>query len=181
MRVAAVILDLQKRFPRSPIEAWEASYYDALRPFEGPVLDTAFREIMREWSEPGPPKPAHIAAAVKIPVVETDRRKPWEIADENRLRRARQLYQTACREVGAKDNSHLHLHLYNQAYRVARLEGEGKSISDALAYVNGRDVRLVVNGQIPPPRPPDVWVDEWDMAIFDARVESHKRVRAGGR
>lgn len=174
MRVTEIILDLQRRFPRSPIEAWQATYVDALGRFEGDALATAYRATIREWSEPGPPKPAHILASVRtLPKPDhQEKRKPWEIASDRVRARGRELYAMACREVGADTRApFVCTHLYDLASFVARLESKGRTIGDALAYANGRDRRPGY-----PRRSPDVWLDDADLEIFAKRVASQSRI-----
>jgi len=180
--VAEVIHDLRKRFPRSPIEAWEQSYRDALGPMDGEKLGFAYRETMREWVEPGPPKPAHILAYVRSqPKPEPiDKRQPWEIRDDNIAGRARRLYETACREVGpGHEDTHMHFHLRGLTKRVATLMiVDGMSAGDALAKINAKDNRPKLGGAHPY-RAPDVWADDIDREIFAQRVESQMRISKG--
>lgn len=183
MRVSEVVLDLQKRFPRSPIDAWEASYYDALRPFEGQALDTAYRDTMREWAEHGPPKPAHIVAAIRIPQDGDKPKPPWIVKDEQRDARRKQLLATWRGELAewfavAKSEAwagHLERHLGELASAVAHSEIDaGRNTTGALAWANGRDRRAGYGM-----RAPDVLVDDDDAAIFRAQAESQARFSRG--
>lgn len=179
MKVADVLADLGKRFPRSPIEAWAQTYLDALDGIDSHDLDTAYRATMREWAENFPPRPAHILASIRSlpkPSNENhDKRRPWEIAADKVRDRARDLLAMAKREVDCGPlDSHMHLHLWNVASRVARMEAAGKSIGDALAYINGREIRAGY-----PKRPPDLWADDIDREIFAKRLRSQARVMEG--
>ncbi len=178
MRVSEVILDLTKRFPRSPIEAWQDSYYDALRPFEGPSLSAAYREIMSEWTEPGPPKPAHIVATIRLPQAER-KQHPWEIRDQQRAKRAQELNTAWRRELAewfatAKDegwDGHLALHVRSLSFQAAHVEIDGgKTVTEALAWANSRDRRIGY-----PLRAPDELVDKHDAAIFRMRAQSQRK------
>lgn len=179
MLVTDLLIDLKSKFPRSPIEAWERTYRDALTRYEGDALRAAYAITMQGWGDPGPPKPAHIAANMpegERPKSHIDVLAEQDIKRMARIReRADTLLATARRECAAffghDWSGAAAMHLTNVCRRIAYLEEEGASVGAALARINGNEPRPGY-----PPRPPDVWLDEHDGDIFRARWESWQHV-----
>lgn len=180
MKVADVMADLGKRFPRSPIEAWAQTYLDALGAVSDATLEDAYRRTMREWAENYPPRPAHILASIRAipkPANDQEKRKPWQIAFDRVRDRAQALFEVACRETGAKPREpFVYTHLWDLAQRVARLESYRRTVADALSIANGLERRPGY-----PPRHPELWMDEADLEIFAKRTQSQARVMVGKR
>lgn len=182
MLVTDLLIDLHKKFPRSPVDAWEDQYRAALAVHEGPALHSAYDATMRRWAEMAPPKPAHIAA--NLPDRDGGKTAVERLAkaDVERLGRQRLrmqvLLETAEREcAGYLDQPwslHARVHLRTVCLAIAQGEAFGQSLGQALARFNAHEWR---GGH--PARPPDVWLDEIDAAIFAKRHESQQRVLHG--
>jgi len=182
MLVSELIFDLRQKFPRSPIEAWEAAYREALAPHEGDALRAAYRATIAHWGDPGPPKPAHILANLPQPPegekhVDRVAKRDAERLERQR-KRAAELMRVAEREcagfLGQPWSVYARIHLRAVCQAIALGEANGVSVGRALEKFNGAERRPGY-----PPRAPDVWLDEHDGAIFAQRFESQTRVNPG--
>lgn len=184
MNVAALIADIALKFPRSPVEAWEADYREALDRHEGPILATAYRDTMVDWAEAYPPRPAHILASIRAKPADraADMPEPGDVQRDRRRERRIELFAGALaanrdwlERASAEGWRYLlEIHFMRLASACAHSEIDGGRTPDAaLAWAD----EGTKSGRR---HPRHGWIDERDAQIMRQAAESQARIRNKG-